>query len=121
MTASTEPEGEIHVEMNTHLHTCIRTHIYEQLVKEQEAAGPLEIDAIRDRMPLLHSCISEALRMYPPLILLMRAVRHFACMPVSLAVCNLPFAGLHECCCKLPARINLSMQVRFRAKHPVTV
>ncbi len=56
-----------------------------QLVKEQEAAGPLEIDAIRDRMPLLHACISEALRMYPPLILLMRAVN--ICMNTYADVC----------------------------------
>jgi hypothetical protein len=38
----------------------------------QVAAGPLSHRGIRESMGLLHACVSEALRLRPPLIFLMR-------------------------------------------------
>jgi cytochrome P450 len=43
-----------------------------QFVAGQQGAGALEARGIREAMPLLHACVSEALRLRPPLIFLMR-------------------------------------------------
>jgi len=54
-------------------------HLLPRLLEEQyktlgETGGELTFDAI-ENMHLLHNCIKETLRMYPPLILLMRKVQ----------------------------------------------
>ena len=53
--------------------------VYARVLAEQDAAlakagGTLCFEALTD-MPLLQACIKEALRMYPPLIMLMRKVK----------------------------------------------
>eukprot|EP00285_Hemiselmis_virescens_P011726 CAMPEP_0173393706 /NCGR_PEP_ID=MMETSP1356-20130122/22263_1 /TAXON_ID=77927 ORGANISM="Hemiselmis virescens, Strain PCC157" /NCGR_SAMPLE_ID=MMETSP1356 /ASSEMBLY_ACC=CAM_ASM_000847 /LENGTH=494 /DNA_ID=CAMNT_0014351765 /DNA_START=13 /DNA_END=1497 /DNA_ORIENTATION=+ len=51
-----------------------RATLLKALKQEQAEAGPIDIESIKNKMPLLTACISEALRMHPPLILLMRKV-----------------------------------------------
>uniref|UniRef100_A0A7S0VS43 Uncharacterized protein n=1 Tax=Hemiselmis tepida TaxID=464990 RepID=A0A7S0VS43_9CRYP len=52
-----------------------REKLLRDLLKEQAEAGPIDIDSIRNKMPLLTACVSEALRLHPPLIILMRRVQ----------------------------------------------
>uniref|UniRef100_A0A7S2Y090 Uncharacterized protein n=1 Tax=Fibrocapsa japonica TaxID=94617 RepID=A0A7S2Y090_9STRA len=62
----------------TTLYLLANKDILAGVIKEMDAAvgkGSLEFEALNKSMPLLHNCISEALRLHPPLIMLMRYAR----------------------------------------------
>mmetsp|Transcript_39593 Transcript_39593/g.81072 ORF Transcript_39593/g.81072 Transcript_39593/m.81072 type:complete len:496 (+) Transcript_39593:40-1527(+) len=57
----------------TGLYLLHHTHLLPELLEEQKKAGALDGNSIRG-MQLLHGCVSEALRLQPPLIFVMRKV-----------------------------------------------